>query len=253
MVAGPGDTCADCKIGRLTIYALTHQHEPELIGRCRTGVVRVKARHLVQAAGAPSSLVYTLREGWAQRAVITPDGGRQILAVYLPGDVLSLDTLVVAGARSTSAIRAITDVTLCALLASELSEVLDSSPGQRRAVALELQRQSAWLERRLGDIGRRRAVGRLCRFVLDIEAILRARGFTDGRSFDFPLRQEDIGDALGLTAAHVNRTLHELRKRAVLDIREGKAHLIDRAEVERLAQSNECLRTLHSASPRMSR
>lgn len=132
------------------------------------------------------------------------------------------------------------------MVASELSEVLDSNAGQRRAVALELQRQNAWLERRLADVGRRHAAGRLCQFVLDVESILRARGFVHGHSFECPMRQEDIADAIGLTAAHVNRTLHELRKRAVLDIRDGKASLLNREEVERLAQSNELLRTRRS-------
>lgn len=233
--------------------APTLEHGPALIERCRTGVVHVKARHLVQAVGAPSSLVYTLRAGWAQRAITSSDGRRQILAVYLPGDTLCLESMLIPGHRPDAAVRAITDITLCALIADELSEVVDSSSVQRRVIALELQRQNAWLERRLTDIGRRHAAGRLCRFVLDIETILRARGFAHGRSFDFPLRQEDLGDALGLTAAHVNRTLNELRRRGVLDIRDGKAHLTDRNEVERLAQSNECVRTKRSDTPGFSR
>jgi hypothetical protein len=40
---------------------------------------------------------------------------------------------------------------------------------------------------------------------------LRAVGLTTGNSFEMPLTQIDLGDAMGLSAVHVNRTLQELR------------------------------------------
>ena len=43
----------------------------------------------------------------------------------------------------------------------------------------------------------------------------------DGASFEMPLTQELIGDALGLTTVHVNRTLRALREDRLVAI-EGK-------------------------------
>jgi hypothetical protein len=43
-------------------------------------------------------------------------------------------------------------------------------------------------------------------------------GLTDGRSCDFPLTQLDLADATGLTAVHVNRTLQELRRDALIEL-----------------------------------
>jgi CRP-like cAMP-binding protein len=46
-------------------------------------------------------------------------------------------------------------------------------------------------------------------------------GLTDGMSFPLPLTQELIGDALGLTTIHVNRTLRLLRENHLIEI-DGK-------------------------------
>ena len=37
-----------------------------------------------------------------------------------------------------------------------------------------------------------------------------------GNTFGMPLTQEDIGDALGLSAVHINRVLRDLRERGLM-------------------------------------
>jgi CRP/FNR family transcriptional regulator len=43
----------------------------------------------------------------------------------------------------------------------------------------------------------------------------------------FPLRQEDIADALGLTHAHVNRTLKSLRDAGIITYDQGVMRILD--------------------------
>ena len=47
---------------------------------------------------------------------------------------------------------------------------------------------------------------------------LKGAGLADGASFEMPLTQELIGDALGLTTVHVNRTLRALREDGLIAI-----------------------------------
>ncbi|MDX2274107.1 MAG: helix-turn-helix domain-containing protein [Hyphomonadaceae bacterium] len=85
------------------------------------------------------------------------------------------------------------------------------------------------------DVGQRRAVARIARLVLDLEALMRSRSLATSDTFDLPLRQEDIADALGLTTAHVNRTMAQLRSSKTLEITGGMATIMDREELERIA------------------
>ena len=52
---------------------------------------------------------------------------------------------------------------------------------------------------------------------------MRARniGLTVGDSFELPLTQTVLGDALGLTPVHVNRVLRKLRLRGVMNLSGG--------------------------------
>jgi CRP-like cAMP-binding protein len=61
-------------------------------------------------------------------------------------------------------------------------------------------------------IGRRSALERVAHFLLELLTRLQAIGLADERSYQMPLTQELIGDALGLSVPHVSRTLRHLRK-----------------------------------------
>ncbi|HVK79339.1 MAG TPA: Crp/Fnr family transcriptional regulator [Verrucomicrobiae bacterium] len=224
--------CAKCKIGALTIYAPTFERSPATVCNLRTQVVRLKAHQTIHRAGEVPTRAYTLFKGWACRAVHFPDGRRQILSFLLPGDTIGLENVWVEKFKVTSTVRSLTDVTLCTFQPADLRTIISSSDAQRRAFSHHVQRLLTQAERRLVDIGRRRAVARIARLVLDIHSTLRERGLAGPDELDFPLRQEDIADALGVTTAHVNRTLLSLRRRGVLDIRQGKARLLDLTQLK---------------------
>ncbi len=44
----------------------------------------------------------------------------------------------------------------------------------------------------------------------------KAVGLTDDDSFDLPLTQEELGDTMGLSTVHTNRTLQELRSQGLI-------------------------------------
>ena len=224
--------CAKCKIGALTIYAPTFERSPSTICNLRTQIVRLKAHQTIQRPAEVTSRAYTLFKGWACRAVHFHDGRRQILSFLLPGDTVCLENVWVDKYKAAFTVRSLTDVTLCAFHPADLRSIISSSDAQRRAFSGHVQRLLTQSERRLVDMGRRRAVARIARLVLDIHSTLRERGLAEPDELDFPLRQEDIADALGVTTAHVNRTLLSLRRRGILDIRQGKARLLDLTQLK---------------------
>jgi Crp-like helix-turn-helix domain len=78
--------------------------------------------------------------------------------------------------------------------------------------------EAARLAEHLTDAGRRSAYERVSHMLLELFFRLKTVGLTDGMSFHMPLTQELIGDALGLTTIHVNRTLRLLREDHLIDV-----------------------------------
>ena len=70
----------------------------------------------------------------------------------------------------------------------------------------------------LTNVTHRSARERIAFMVLELYHRLRLRGLNKGYAIQFPLKQEDIADTLGLTAIHVNRTLHALKDEGLLEI-----------------------------------
>jgi CRP-like cAMP-binding protein len=61
--------------------------------------------------------------------------------------------------------------------------------------------------------------------------------------FDFPLTQEQLGDATGLTAVHTNRTLQSLRKEGLISLSSNRLSILDWDALTEVGDFNE--RYLH--------
>ena len=57
---------------------------------------------------------------------------------------------------------------------------------------------------------RRDARSRLAHFLCEFAIRLDMQGLTGAEGYELPMSQEQLGDALGLTAVHVNRTIKSL-------------------------------------------
>jgi CRP-like cAMP-binding protein len=55
-------------------------------------------------------------------------------------------------------------------------------------------------------------------------------------SYDFPLTQVELGECLGLTAVHVNRTIQELRRQGVVDLERRRVTIRDLKALESIAE-----------------
>ena len=85
---------------------------------------------------------------------------------------------------------------------------------------------------RLTSVGRTDGMTRVATLLLDIRSRLRVVDGIEGSTFELPLTQQDLGDAVGLTKAHVNRSLKALTKTGLLE-RDGKVIRI--TDVEKLS------------------
>jgi CRP-like cAMP-binding protein len=69
----------------------------------------------------------------------------------------------------------------------------------------------------------------MAHLLLELHGRLAEVGETRGETFNLPVKQEILADALGLSLVHVNRTLQQLKRAGLIDIRGAQVALIDRA------------------------
>lgn len=160
--------------------------------------------------------------GWACRQRLMPDGRRQIFSLLLPGDSF--------GFGSRPALCGVAALTAIDIMdAGALQEAIrrGSVPGLARALSAAETQEDALLLDHAVRLGRMTAFERVAHFLLELQQRLEIAGLGDHQRFPLPLTQEILADALGLSIVHVNRTLQQLRRAALLELRSGVAILLE--------------------------
>jgi len=193
----------------------------EAIGRAQP----IRARRELLTEGDSVENARLLVGGWAARVRLLPDGRRQLVSFVLPGDVLGLCHH--PSPLAVSSVVALTDVSLCLAPAGSLF------PGLARAFAVSRALDEAYLIAQVVRLGRLTAQERISDLLLELLERMHLAGLASGNAFDFPLTQEVLADALGLTSVHVNRMLQLSRKENDLHWKGGRLSLVDPADLAR--------------------
>lgn len=194
----------------------------------------VRLRSELSREGEPQPPPMLVLSGWAARVRMLSDGRRQILGVLLSGDLIG----IAAGPRSfaPSTIVALTEATLCNMpRRSELAPDGGLAGAYDLAIALD----EHYLLAQVTRLGRLSAYERISDFLLEINERLKLAGLSTANCFRMPLTQELLGDTLGLTSVHVNRTLQALRKDGVLETSNGMIRLHDPARLAEMVDHRE--------------
>jgi CRP-like cAMP-binding protein len=86
------------------------------------------------------------------------------------------------------------------------------------------------------NVGQRPATSRLAHVVLELRSRLAVMGRVRGDTFEMPLTQEQVGEALGITPVHANRIIKQLRDERIVDINRGRVTVLDETKLEELGQ-----------------
>ena len=154
--------------------------------------------------------LFILRKGMMMSSVLLDDGSRQILRFLFPGDMIGLSGLAYREAPETLA--ALSDSVVCPFERSTLSEILVAHPRLGALMIVYGQIERAALTDRLAAIGRTSAKARVAAILIDMRNRQRMLDKHIGNTFTRGLTQEEIGDATGLTAVHVNRMLRQIEE-----------------------------------------
>jgi CRP-like cAMP-binding protein len=183
---------------------------------------------------SPEAAICVACEGWLVRTVTLADGRRQITDFVLPGDIV-----YVGRKGSDGATHHLTNLTP-ASIATMSSFRLQALRTHHPALALKLHDEVMRAESRLADqvlrLGRLGAYERIAHLLLDLLARLRRVGLATEPQYSLPVTQEDLSDALGLSAVHLNRVLRAMARDGLVEIQGRAARtMITVLDVEYLA------------------
>ncbi|MEJ1977649.1 MAG: Crp/Fnr family transcriptional regulator [Acetobacteraceae bacterium] len=193
--------------------------------------------HEAQTLLAPEGKVVVpqvILSGWACRQRLLRDGRCQIVNFLLPGDCTNmLMTPSLRTAFSAVSLTAVTTADAELLLQNNDERVVH--PGLARAMRLMTSLDEYLLCSHVVRLGRQTAYERTVHLLLEFEARLDMAGMVSGDSFTMPLTQEVLADALGLSIVHLNRTLQQIRRDGLLELRGGRITILRRDMMEAVA------------------
>lgn len=155
-----------------------------------------------------------LKRGFAYRHKIVGDGGRQIVSIHVPGDFVDAQNILLE--QSDHNIQALTDCILLMVPIEDLLAVATTHAAITRALWRETLIDGAITREWVANIGRRDARARTAHILCEMAVRREYAGLGSRETFDLPMTQEQLGDALGLTAVHVNRTLKTLENEGLI-------------------------------------
>jgi CRP-like cAMP-binding protein len=201
--------CADCPLQQEVSLTPELQSGLELIHKARWGARVVPPKTQICTEGEVSAEVYTLFSGWAFRYRQFRDGRRQILDFRLPGDFFGFGRDHSKGLDHS--VESITEASLCVFDKAELRAAVQSSPAAATVFwEMTSSEKNAAFEHLL-DVGRRNATEAVAHLLLEL-CMRQCRGEVPTEcSCYFPITQDLLADALGLTGVHINRVLRRLR------------------------------------------
>ena len=213
-------SCFDCTLRACGVFKPISRNELGAIADIKREHVTLPVGAQIIRAGDDTPEIYTLYSGWAFRFKTLRDGRRQILNFLLPGDLIGLQAAMFDAAQH--GIEALTEVELCLLPRRRIWGLFGEMPGLAFDVAWLAAREEGHVDENLTSAGRRSATERVAALVVMLYKRCQALGLVDADgSFTFPLTQQHIADALGLSLVHTNKTLARLRRMGMFSSANG--------------------------------
>jgi CRP-like cAMP-binding protein len=186
---------------------------------------RLAPREDIVRQGDHLQHVNLMLDGWACRYKVLEDGRRQVMAFLIPGDMCDLRMYLLR--RMDHSIGVLSHATVVELPMDAVAELTTTYPRLRDAFHWNSLVEEASAREWIVNLGRRNATERMAHLFCELFIRLKAVGLVDGMTFEFPVTQELLSDAVGLSAVHVNRTLMDLREARLVSLKGRTLTILD--------------------------
>ena len=199
-----------------SIATLTDEEKQAILDLPMTVKVFEADTDIVRDGDRPSDCCLIV-SGFVCRYKITPEGKRQIMGFYIPGDIPDLQSLhlqVMDNSLST-----LVKSSVALIPHQSLRETWRRCPSLGEILWRDTLIDAAMFREWLIGVGRRSAYQRIAHLLCELQVRMKAVGLARDNGCDLPITQNEFADALGLSTVHVNRVLQDLRRDHLIVLR----------------------------------
>lgn len=187
--------------------------------------VEFAAGDVIVKEGSRPAVSSIVVRGTAARSQILADGGRQIVALHVPGDFVDLHSFLLK--RMAHGVIALSSVRIAQVPHDHLRVVTERHPHLTRLLWLATLIDAAIHREWIVSIGRRNGPERLAHLLCEMFVRLRAVGLAEDFTFPLPLTQAELGDVIGFSVVHANRMVQILRKEGLVRWQDARVTILD--------------------------
>jgi CRP-like cAMP-binding protein len=218
---------------RLRVSTEIDDEDESAVRRLPITVKRMAGGEPIVSLGDRPSACCLVVDGFVLRSKIVGDGHRQVLSFHQPGDVPDLQSLFLHVLDHD--VTTLGNCVLGFIPHGAILQLITNRPRVARALWRDTLTDAAIFREWICNIGQRDTTSRVAHLVLELYTRLKAIGRADGLSFDFPFTQVLLANAVGTSVVHMNRVIHELRGRGVLELERGRISILDEAKLRQIA------------------
>jgi CRP-like cAMP-binding protein len=220
-------------------------HRPELLEALRRGDALLAAAMSkdrkrfnkgdeIIRTGEPCDAIFRLESGWVARTRLLDDGRRSIIAVFIPGELFGVKSLLLT--EQPDSVQSLSNATVQTIHHDRLRELFRAEPDVALRLAFQLGEDERRLHNYVIGLGRANAAERIAMMLLEVHGRLSRAGLAANGRYPCPMTQQDMADFVGLTLVHVNRVLRRLREEGLATVNRGIVQIDDIDRLHKLAQ-----------------
>ena len=196
--------------------------------------INVRADRLAVREGELTDHSMILLSGIAARRKDMRDGRRQYTELHVAGDFTDLHSFTLKYLDHD--IVALSDCSFALVPHENLKKITERHPHLTRVLWFSTNVDAAIHREWVVSLGTRSALARMAHLFCEMFVRMELVGLTRGLCYDFPISQQELGEMLGITSVHANRTLQQLRKQGVVEFAGGLVTIRDVAALKATAE-----------------
>lgn len=165
--------------------------------------------HDVIEEGQRSTRACLVETGLVSRYRTLQSGVRQIVSFHITADMVDLQSVLFV--VTDHAIRTHGPTRIVSLAHHDILAVAEDFPDIARALWFDTLVDAAIFREWTVNVGRRNSRQRTAHLLLELATKFAAVGLLANDTFEFPVTQSDLADALAITSVHLNRIMQWLR------------------------------------------
>lgn len=205
--------------------AAVSAEEAETIVELTRDQVALEPGQDIVAQGARPTCSCLMIAGYSARYTLLSNGSRQITAIHIPGDFVDLHSLFLH--PMDHGVVAISPARVARVRHASLHHVIETQPNLTRLLWTMTAIDAAIFRQWLVASGRQAADSQVARFLCEMFVRLALVDRTEGLSFELPVTQGVLGDAMGISTVQANRSVQVLRRAGLVQWKGAQVTILD--------------------------